>query len=113
MIGRVIEYCARHRALVFILTAFVVIGSYVAVTYGAAKHARQQSVTAIQVIRKLDLSIVSSYIACRNARSVPGRTSTYTHLRLDSAPYEIAGEEHTTPPKSRVPSRVRSALDNV
>ena len=31
MIGRVIEYCARHRILVFIFTAFVVIGSYLAV----------------------------------------------------------------------------------
>ncbi len=31
MIGRVIEYCATHRALVFIFTAFVVAGSIVAV----------------------------------------------------------------------------------
>jgi len=32
MVGRIIEYCANHRALVFIITAFVVVGSYVAVT---------------------------------------------------------------------------------
>jgi Cu(I)/Ag(I) efflux system membrane protein CusA/SilA len=31
MIGRVIEYCATHRALVFIFTAFVVVGSLIAV----------------------------------------------------------------------------------
>jgi Cu(I)/Ag(I) efflux system membrane protein CusA/SilA len=31
MIGRVIEYCATHRALVFIFTAFVVVGSFIAV----------------------------------------------------------------------------------
>ncbi len=31
MIGRVIEYCATHRALVFVFTAFVVVGSIVAV----------------------------------------------------------------------------------
>ena len=31
MIGRVIEYCATHKTLVFIFTAFVVIGSIVAV----------------------------------------------------------------------------------
>jgi Cu(I)/Ag(I) efflux system membrane protein CusA/SilA len=30
MIGRVIEYCATHRALVFIFTAFVVVGSFIA-----------------------------------------------------------------------------------
>ena len=31
MIGRVIEYCANHRALVFIFTAFAVVGSLIAV----------------------------------------------------------------------------------
>jgi Cu(I)/Ag(I) efflux system membrane protein CusA/SilA len=31
VIGRVIEYCATHRALVFIFTAFVVVGSIIAV----------------------------------------------------------------------------------
>ncbi len=31
MIGRVIEYCATHRALVFIFTLFVVVGSFIAV----------------------------------------------------------------------------------
>ncbi|MGH7740570.1 MAG: efflux RND transporter permease subunit [Candidatus Eiseniibacteriota bacterium] len=31
MIGRVIEYSARHRALVFLFTAFVVVGCFVAV----------------------------------------------------------------------------------
>ena len=31
MIGRVIEYCATHRALVFIFTVFVVVGSFLAV----------------------------------------------------------------------------------
>jgi Cu(I)/Ag(I) efflux system membrane protein CusA/SilA len=31
VIGRVIEFCATHRALVFILTAFVIVGSFVAV----------------------------------------------------------------------------------
>ncbi|MBI5838200.1 MAG: efflux RND transporter permease subunit [Candidatus Eisenbacteria bacterium] len=31
MIGRIIEYCATHRMLVFIVTAFVVAGSYFAV----------------------------------------------------------------------------------
>src|SRR5213593_267355 len=31
MVGRVIEYCATHRVLVFIVTAFVVVGSLVAV----------------------------------------------------------------------------------
>ncbi len=31
MIGRIIEYCATHRALVFIFTAFVVVGSVIAV----------------------------------------------------------------------------------
>ena len=31
MIGRIIEYCATHRALVFLFTAFVVVGSLVAV----------------------------------------------------------------------------------
>jgi Cu(I)/Ag(I) efflux system membrane protein CusA/SilA len=31
MIGRVIEYCATHRSLVFIFTAFAVIGSLIAV----------------------------------------------------------------------------------
>jgi Cu(I)/Ag(I) efflux system membrane protein CusA/SilA len=31
VIGRIIEYCATHRALVFILTAFVVFGSIMAV----------------------------------------------------------------------------------
>ena len=31
MVGRIIEYCATHRALVFIFTAFVVVGSFVAV----------------------------------------------------------------------------------
>ena len=31
MIGRVIEYCATHRLMVFIFTAFVVVGCWVAV----------------------------------------------------------------------------------
>jgi Cu(I)/Ag(I) efflux system membrane protein CusA/SilA len=31
MIGRVIEYCATHRALVFLFTLFAVVGSFVAV----------------------------------------------------------------------------------
>jgi len=31
MVGRVIEFCATHRALVFIFTAFAVVGSYFAV----------------------------------------------------------------------------------
>jgi Cu(I)/Ag(I) efflux system membrane protein CusA/SilA len=31
MVGRIIEYCATHRALVFIFTAFVVVGSFIAV----------------------------------------------------------------------------------
>jgi Cu(I)/Ag(I) efflux system membrane protein CusA/SilA len=31
MVGKVIEYCATHRVLVFIVTAFVVVGSLVAV----------------------------------------------------------------------------------
>src|SRR5262245_19268596 len=31
MVGRIIEYCATHRALVFIATAFVVVGSFFAV----------------------------------------------------------------------------------
>ena len=31
MVGKVIEYCATHRMLVFIVTAFVVVGSLVAV----------------------------------------------------------------------------------
>jgi copper/silver efflux system protein len=31
MVGRIIEYCATHRAMVFIATAFVVVGSIVAV----------------------------------------------------------------------------------
>ncbi len=31
MIARVIEYCATHRAMVFIFTAFVVVGSFIAV----------------------------------------------------------------------------------
>jgi Cu(I)/Ag(I) efflux system membrane protein CusA/SilA len=31
MIGRIIEYCATHRALVFVFTAFAVVGSLVAV----------------------------------------------------------------------------------
>lgn len=31
MIGKIIEYCAMHRALVFVITAFAVIGSWVAV----------------------------------------------------------------------------------
>jgi Cu(I)/Ag(I) efflux system membrane protein CusA/SilA len=31
MVGKVIEYCATHRALVFIVTAFIVVGSVVAV----------------------------------------------------------------------------------
>jgi len=31
VIGRLIEYCATHRALVFIFTAFVVVGSFIAV----------------------------------------------------------------------------------
>jgi copper/silver efflux system protein len=31
MVGRIIEYCATHRVLVFIFTAFVVVGSFVAV----------------------------------------------------------------------------------
>ncbi|MBI5710218.1 MAG: efflux RND transporter permease subunit [Candidatus Eisenbacteria bacterium] len=31
MIGRVIEYCATHRALVFIFTAFVMVGALIAV----------------------------------------------------------------------------------
>ena len=31
MIGRLIEFCATHRALVFIVTAFVIVGSLVAV----------------------------------------------------------------------------------
>ena len=31
MVGRIIEFCATHRALVFIFTAFVVVGSAVAV----------------------------------------------------------------------------------
>src|SRR5262245_15719408 len=31
MVGKVIEYCATHRAIVFVFTAFVVVGSLVAV----------------------------------------------------------------------------------
>ena len=31
MVGRIIEYCATHRALVFIFTAFAVVGSLLAV----------------------------------------------------------------------------------
>jgi Cu(I)/Ag(I) efflux system membrane protein CusA/SilA len=31
MVGKIIEYCATHRALVFIFTAFVVVGSVIAV----------------------------------------------------------------------------------
>ena len=31
MVGRIIEYCARHRGLVFAVTAFVVLGSLVAI----------------------------------------------------------------------------------
>ncbi|MEK7315602.1 MAG: efflux RND transporter permease subunit, partial [Candidatus Eisenbacteria bacterium] len=31
MIGRIIEYCATHRALVFIATAFLVVGSFVVI----------------------------------------------------------------------------------
>ncbi len=31
MIGRIIEYCATHRALVFIFTAFAIVGSIIAV----------------------------------------------------------------------------------
>ena len=31
MIGRIIEFCATHRALVFIFTAFVIVGSIIAV----------------------------------------------------------------------------------
>ena len=31
MVGRIIEYCATHRVLVFVFTAFVVVGSLVAV----------------------------------------------------------------------------------
>ena len=32
MVGKIIEYCATHRVLVFVFTAFVVVGSLVAVT---------------------------------------------------------------------------------
>ena len=31
MVGKVIEYCATHRVIVFVFTAFVVVGSLVAV----------------------------------------------------------------------------------
>jgi copper/silver efflux system protein len=33
MVGRIIEYCARHRTLVFVITAFVVLGSLFAIRH--------------------------------------------------------------------------------